>query len=52
MFLNRYEWIQFYILYFIASAIEYVEITHKKKHLVFIQELNTLSETFIYDKSD
>ena len=31
MFLNRYEWIQFYILYFVASAIEYVEITHKKK---------------------
>ena len=52
MFLNRYEWIQFYILYFIASAIEYVEITHKKKHLVFIQALNTLSETFIYNKSD
>ena len=52
MLLNRYEWIQFYILYFVASVIEYIEKTHKSKHLLFIQSLNTLSETFVYNKSD
>ena len=52
MFLNRYEWIHFYILYFVANAIKYVEIRHKNKHLLFIKALNTLSDMFIYNKSD
>ena len=50
--LTRYEWIQFYILYFIANAIEYVEIRHKTKHLMYIEALNTLSNTFIHNKSN
>ena len=38
-FLSRYEWIQFFVLYYISCAVDYIDLTDmkiKKNLLVFV----------------
>ena len=43
--MNRYEWIQFFILYFTACAIEYIESSTKNFKIKMIESLEIISNS-------